>query len=104
MRTPVPPSFVVNRIEIEDVSLFRLGPFERAIKGAECAVFRAKVRVIDVAVDDVRDDAVRVKLTADCVRFHADTNEIIGLEHFKGLCFREGHSGAAMILACQAGT
>src|ERR1041385_8594947 len=50
-------NFVVDRIEIENVSLFSLWPFQRTIERAERAIFGAEVCVIDVAVNDVADNA-----------------------------------------------
>ena len=56
----------------EDVPL---GVPERAVEGAEAAARRADVRVVDVAVDDVRDDAVRVLAAAHGVGGEAEVEE-----------------------------
>jgi len=51
---------LVDFFEVEDVAFAGLGPFERAIEGAEGAVLGAEVGVVDVAIDDVGDDALGV--------------------------------------------
>src|SRR6185295_18119836 len=52
-------------LEAEDITVRRPhGPIERA----EVAARDADVRVVDVAIDDVRDDAVRVFTGTDFVR------------------------------------
>src|SRR5208337_1672856 len=81
----------VNRIEIEDVAFLRGRTFQRAIEGAEGAIFGAEIRVINVAVDDVGDGAFGMKLSPDGVGLHADADQIIGLEHLQGLGFGKGH-------------
>ena len=48
-----------------------------AVKRAERADDVADVRVIDVAVDDVRDDIGRVVPHPDLVRGQADTDKIV---------------------------
>ncbi len=55
-------NLVVDRVEVEDVAFFRRRPLQRAIKGAEGAVLGAEIRVINVAVDDVSDRALRMQL------------------------------------------
>ena len=78
---------VVDSVEVEDVSLFRFWSFQGPVKGAESAVFRAKVRVINVAVDDVRDHTLGVQLAALRVGFHAQSNQVIGTEEIERLLF-----------------
>ena len=75
----------VDGVEIENVAFFRGGAFQRAIEGAEGAVLGAEVRVINVAVDDVGDRAFGMKLAADSVGFHADADQVVGVEHLEGL-------------------
>ncbi len=82
----------VDGVEVEDVTFFRSRSFQGTIKGAEGAIFRAEIRVIDVAVDDVRDRAFGMKAAADGVGFHANADEVVGLEHLEGLLFGQGHS------------
>jgi len=84
-------NFFVNGVEIEDVSLFRLRPFQRAIKRAKGAILGAEVRVVNVAVDDVSGDALRMQSATDSVGFHADSDQIVGAVEVEGLGVGEGH-------------
>src|SRR5687768_15234447 len=59
-------------LEGQRVPLLMLRP---AIEGAEPAIGDAHVRVVDVAVDDVRDDAVRMLRLAHAVRLDAELEE-----------------------------
>ena len=101
---------VVNRVEVEDVAVFRGRPLQRAIEGAEGAVLGAKVRVIDVAVDDVGDHALGMQPTAHRVGFHADADQVIGGEHLERLLLGQGHGelfiltegGGLLQMRCQA--
>ena len=77
----------VNGIEIKNVAFFGGWAFERTIEGAERAIFRAEVRVINVAVDDVSHGSFRMHFAANRVRLHADADEIIGPEHLESLLF-----------------
>src|ERR1039458_9605051 len=81
----------VDGIEVEDVAFLRGRALERTIEGAEGAVFGAEVSVINVAVDDVGDRAFGMKLSPDSVGFHADADQVIGLEHLQRLLLGEGH-------------
>ncbi len=76
--------FFVDVLEREDVAVFGA---ERAVEGAEGTVFGAEIRVVDVAVDLVGDDAGVVFLQAHLVRGHAEADEVVGFEHFEGLLF-----------------
>ena len=82
---------VVDRVEVEDVAFFRGRAFQRPVEGAEGAVLGAEVRVIDVAVDDVGDHALGMQLAAHRVGFHADADQVIGLEHLERLLLGQGH-------------
>ena len=62
-----------------------------AVEGAEGAVLGAEVGVVDIAVDDVGDDALGVPLAADGVGLHADADEVIGAEQVEGF-FTGDHS------------
>src|SRR5712691_3187599 len=95
-------NFFIDGVEIEDVALFRRGALQRAIEGAEGAIFGAKVRVINVAVDDVGDRALGMKAAADGVGFHSDTDQVVGLEHLQGLGLGERH-GCMSILTEDSG-
>src|SRR5450432_558993 len=81
----------VNGVEVEDVSLFGRGAFQRTVKRAEGAVLGAEIRVVDVSIDDVRRDALRMQLPAHGVSFHADADEVVGGVEVEGLGFGEGH-------------
>ena len=85
-------NLVVNSLEIEDVALFRFRSLEWTIEGTEGAVLSAVVCVVNFAVDDLGDDSVRMELTADRVSFHADANQVVGLEHIDCLLLSEGHA------------
>ena len=61
----------------------------RPVEGAEAAVLGAEVRMVDVAVDDVARHALRVKLAADGVGFHADADQVVALQGVEG--FLLGH-------------
>src|SRR6267154_2522023 len=78
--------FLVNLLEREDVAV--LGA-ERPVEGAEGTILGAEIRVVDVAVDLVGDDAGVVFLQAHLVRSHAEAHEVIGFEHFQSLLFRQ---------------
>ena len=52
-----------------------LGVAERAVEGAEAAARRAHVRVVDVAIDDVRHDVVRVLAPAHRVGGEPEVEE-----------------------------
>ena len=56
---------LVNRLEVENVSFLCRRSFQGPVKRAEGTVLRAKIRVINVAVDDVGDYAFRMKLAAN---------------------------------------
>ncbi len=49
------------------------------VEGAEAAILGAEIGVVDVAVDDVADHAVRVQLAADRVGRHADADQIVAI-------------------------
>src|SRR5437899_2331679 len=85
-------NLVVDRFEIEDVSLFSFGSLQWTIERTESAVFGAEVRVINVAIDDVGDHALGMQFTAHGVSFHADADQVIGAKQIYSLCFGEGHS------------
>jgi hypothetical protein len=48
------------------------------VEGAEAAIFRAEVGVVDVAVDDVGDHVLGMPAAADRVGLHADADEVVG--------------------------
>ena len=79
--------FVVNGIEVEDIALFGFRPFQRPVKGAKGTVFGAKVRVVNVAIDNVCNHTFRVQLAALRVGFHAQSDQVIGSEQLKRFLF-----------------
>ncbi len=83
--------FLVDGVEIEDVAFFSRRSLQRTIERAEGAIFRAEVGVINVAVDDVSHGAFGVHFAADSIRFHANSDQIIGPKHLNGLLFGLGH-------------
>src|SRR5205809_3213817 len=91
-------NLVVDRFEIEDVSLFSFGSLQWTIKRGECAVLGAEVRVINVAIDDVSDHALGMQFAPDGVGLHADADEVIGAKQVESLLFGEGHSATKLIL------
>src|ERR1700722_16668174 len=52
------------------------GPVERA----EAAVFSAEIGVINVAIDDIADDAMRMKLAAHGIGRRADADQVVALK------------------------
>ena len=93
---------LVDRVELEDVAFLRGRPFQRAVECAEGAIFSAEVGVIDVAVDDVGDRAFGMKPSTHRVGFHADADQVVGLEHLQGLLLGQGH-GCSSILTEDVG-
>src|ERR1035438_5494571 len=61
-----------------------LGMAHGPVEGAEGAIFRAEVGVIDVAVDDVGDYVLGMPAAADGVCLHADTDEIVRRKQIEG--------------------
>ncbi len=53
---------------------------ERAVKGAEAAIFGADVGVVDIAIDDVADHAFGMQLAADLVGGHAEADQVVAAE------------------------
>ena len=95
--------FFVDGVEVEDVAFFRGGAFQRAVEGAEGAVLGAEVGVINVAVDDVGDRALGMQAAAHGVGFHADADQVVGVEQLEGLGFGQGH-GCNSILTESGGS
>ena len=85
---------VVDGVEVEDVALGGQLALQRTVKGAEGAVLGAEVGVIDVAVDDVGDHAVRVQLAAHRIGFHAEADQVVGAEPVEGLGFGQHGKGS----------
>src|SRR5581483_9210317 len=83
---------LVDGLEIEDVPFFRRRPFQRPVEGAKSTVLGAEVRVVDVAVNNVGDHALGMQLAALRVGFHADPDQVIGMEHLQSLLSCQGHA------------
>src|SRR5260370_533337 len=67
------------------------GTLDRGIKRGEGGILRAKVRVINVAIDDVGGHALRMQPAAERIGLHADPDQIVGAEHLESLGFGQGH-------------
>src|SRR5579875_1030575 len=63
----------------------------RTIESAKRAVFSAKISVIDVAINLIRNDVSGMEALADGVCFHADAQKILGTKHFQCLAVRQSH-------------
>src|SRR5205823_2109936 len=70
-------NLLANLFKGLDVRVRLSGP---SVEGAEGADDVADVRVVDVAVNDVRDDAFGVFATPNLVRRHAHTRDVVRLE------------------------
>src|ERR1700694_5762052 len=64
-----------NLIHRAHISVRGTGP---SIKGAEGADHVADVGVVDVSIDDVGDDVVRVTALANLIRSRADFGHVVG--------------------------
>jgi len=80
--TPVPPisivsgDLLVDLLEFEDVAFGGLGPFERTVEGAKGAVLGAEVGVVDVAIDDVADNALGVQAAAHRIGLKTKADQV----------------------------
>jgi hypothetical protein len=59
------------------------------VEGAKTAIFRTKIRVINVAVDDIRNHTFGMILLAEGVGRHTDTDQIVGTEKVEGFGVRD---------------
>src|SRR5438270_2743692 len=82
---------VVDGFKIQNVTFRRHLALERAVESAKGAVLGAEVGVVNVAVDDVSDHALRMQLLANGVCLHADADQVIGAKQLYGLCVSQGH-------------
>ena len=69
--------FFVDGFEGKQVTVFRA---QRPVKRAEGTIFRAEIRVIDVAIDLIGGDARIGFFPAHGIRFHADADQVVGVE------------------------
>src|SRR5665213_111234 len=76
---------------------------QRTVEGAEAAKFRADVRVINVAIDDVGGYAIRMQLATRGVRRHADAYQVVALEEVDRLRARH-HAGLPPCVDTVTGT
>src|SRR5436305_5208611 len=84
-------NFFVNRFEIEDVPFRSQFALERTIESAKRTIFRAEVRVINIAIDDVGDYTYRMQLAPNGIGLHADADQVVGAKHLESLLLRQGH-------------
>src|SRR5262249_20361088 len=88
-------NLVVDGFQIENVAFFGPRSLQRAIESTEGTKFRTKICIVDVAVDDVGDHALRMELTSEGIRLHADTDEIVGAKEIQGLVFGQRHEDSS---------
>ena len=89
-------------LEAEDVAL---AGADRPVERAEVAARDADVRVVDVAVDDVGDDAVRVLARADAVGQLAEQRQrrvVIQLQRLVGADAAAGADRVSELAGCSA--
>ena len=79
---------LVDILERKYVPVFRA---ERSVKRTERTIFRAEIRVVDIAVDLVRDDTRIIFLQPHLMRRHADAHEVVGLQHVERFLFGQSH-------------
>ena len=79
---------LVDILERKYVAVFRA---ERPVKRTERTIFRAEIRVVDIAVDLVRDDPRIILLQTHLMRGHADAHEVVGLQHVERFLFGQSH-------------
>src|SRR5580692_5992857 len=90
-------NFLVDSVQVENVAFLSSRSFQRTIEGAEGAIFRAEIRVVDVAVDDVGNGSLRMQLAAHRIRFHADPDQIIGAKHLQSLLLGQRHPSYSLV-------
>ena len=94
-RAPASRRSSCKSLEREDVAVLRA---QRAVERAERAILRAEIRVVDVAIDLVGNDARIVFLQSQLMRGHTDPNEIVGLQHVQRFLFRDRHVQSSLRL------
>src|SRR6516225_2425147 len=72
----------------------------RAIERAEAAILGAEVRVVDIPVDDVGNDAFRMKLLSHRIRRHPDPDKVVGRKKIDQ--FLPVHVSASIMLVWNA--
>src|SRR5262249_21780094 len=70
-------NLLVDGLEIEHVAFGAARTLNGSVEGTERAIFGAEIGVVDIAVDDVRGHAFRMKTAPHRVGFHADPDQIV---------------------------
>jgi hypothetical protein len=78
-------NFLINGLEIENVTFSGEFAFKGPVKGTKAAILGAKICIVDVAVDNVGHHALGMQLAPKGVCFHAQANEVIGAEIVESL-------------------
>jgi hypothetical protein len=68
-------NFVVDHFLGQHVAF---GMAHGPVEGAEAAILRAEVGVVDIAIDDVGDHVFGVPLAADRIGLHTDADQVVG--------------------------
>src|ERR1700685_670538 len=89
--------FVADGFELEDVAVARGGAglavdWQRAVEGADVAIFSEVIGVVDVAIDDVCDHALRMQTSAHSVGLKSQPDQVRRFEILEGLLARDRHS------------
>src|SRR5665213_1096187 len=89
-------NLLVNFFEVENVSIVGLGITLAILRqwpaaGAEGAVLRAVVCIVDIAIDDVGDDALGMQTAAHRVSLEAEANQVGRVEIVESLLASECH-------------
>src|ERR1700736_2575507 len=78
-------NFLVDRFEIENVTFAGEFSFKRPIKCTKAAILGAKICIVDVAVNNVRNYALRMQFASKRIGFHTQADEVIGAEIVESL-------------------
>src|SRR3954452_20689394 len=62
-----------------------LGVVQRTLERTEAAVFGTNIGVVDVAVDNISDHALRVQLATNRVSRHSNADQVIALKQIQSL-------------------
>src|ERR1700748_1781679 len=79
-------NFAQNRLDGENVAF---GMSHGPVKGTKTTVLRAKIRVIDIAVDNVADYTIWVKLAPHHVGLLANRKQVVTSKKIDGLATRD---------------
>ena len=78
-------NFLVNSLEVENVTFAGEFTFKRPIKCTKAAILGAKICIVDVAVNNVGNYALGVQLAPKRIGFHTQADEVIGAEIVESL-------------------